>query len=178
MSPQCEFFFRKRELHEKLGDWILSQCTQPSSSSQVEECIRDHYKTAFLPTASADRTCPDNQQLAAQLICLSNASESYDLTLRAGMQRAQTFDWSNWTVSEKAAIDVLRQQSEQVCLQGDAGCFGERLAQRLALPNADLALCSSEGDKTALEQCLMEAHGYRFLKHAASKILPSTELNG
>lgn len=178
MLPQCEFFLRKLELNEQLGDRILSQCTQPSSSSQVEECIRGHYKTAFLPTVSADRTCPDNQRLAAQLICLSDASESYDLTLRAGMQRAQTFDWSNWTVSEKTALDVLRQQSEQACSQGDDACFGELLAQQLALPNADLALCSTEGDKTALEECLVEAHGYRFLERAASKILPPTELNG
>lgn len=178
MSPQCEFFLRKRELNDRLNDWILTQCTQPSNTSQIEECIRAHYKTAFLPTASAERTCPDGRYLAAQLICLSDASESYDLTMRAGMQRAQTFDWSNWTVSESAAMDTLRQQSEQACLQGGAVCFGEQLAQRLALPSADLAVCSAEREKVALEGCLVEAHGYRFLERAASKLLPSSVPEG
>ena len=181
-SPRCEFVLQKAALNDKLGTWVLGQCEQRSTAQQVENCAREYFKAGFQPTASSLSTCRDDDDLALQLICLTMGGESFDIAVRADMQRAKSFDWRNWERSEASAMTALRQQSADVCDQmnrhGDEVCANEVLADRLGLQNEDIAVCAKSGDQMVVEECLLEAHGLRFLESAIRRMkAPILELD-
>lgn len=171
-SPKCKFVLQQTLLRERLDSWVLGQCLEHSSDQELEICVREYFKVGFQPTASA-ASC-EGGDMAFQLICITMSGESFDVAVRAGMQRAKTFDWRNWERSEGSAMTALRQQSADACDQmnrhGDASCASEALADRLGLPDEDFAVCAESGDQRDIEECLLEAHSLRFLESAIRRM--------
>jgi hypothetical protein len=102
-----------------MDNWVIGQCLEQSTDQDSENCVREYFKTGFQATESSAVSCGVASSLAAQLICLTMGGESFDVAVRAGMQRAKTFDWHNWIASEKSAMVALRQQSAEACAQVD-----------------------------------------------------------
>jgi hypothetical protein len=173
-APKCKFVVQQAALNEEMETWLFSACAEASTSAEADNCILEHYKAGFQLTPSTPAACID-RGLAFQLICLDTGGEAYDLATRAGMREALAFDWSNWSAT--SALTVLRQQSADACIamkrQKESGCASEAFADRLGLPREDFAHCSAAGDQAAIEDCLLQAHGYRFRESALRRMQAS-----
>lgn len=173
-APKCKFVVQQAALNEEMEKWLFSACAEASTSAEADNCILEYYKAGFQLTPSTPAACTD-RDLAFQLICLTVGGEAYDLAARAGMREALAFDWSEWSAS--SALTVLRQQSADACIemkrQDESGCASEVFADRLGLPSEDFVHCSAAGNQAAIEDCLLQSHGYHFRESALRRMQAS-----
>lgn len=172
-APKCKYIVQRTALNEEIDKWLLSACAETSTSAEADKCVLKYYKVGFQLTPSTPAACNDGH-LAFQLICVTMGNEAYDLAVRAGMLEALAFDWSSW--STKSALAALRQQSADACIemkQKQNSCASEVFADRLGLPREDFVHCSAAGDQVAVEDCLLQAHSYRFHEYALRRMQAS-----